>query len=218
MSALPSAGEPAEEPPDHRRATPRTVTVTMEHGDGMEQLHHPRSARSPERARLVDGLAGRILELGSADGVKLTRYPATVTEIVAVEPDSTLARLAASVAPAATVVLGGFDRLPFPSGGFDAVVCSLVLCTAPRPDLTMREIARVLRPGGSLRLYEHVRSANPVTAFAEDLATPLWWRVSGGCHPNRDTIAAVESAGLVVESLERFRHSHVTHVLGVARR
>ena len=86
----------------------------------------------------------------------------------------------------------------------------------------LAEVLRVLKPGGLLLFYEHVRSAHRVLAAAEDLLTPLWSRLAGGCHPNRDTAASIEEAGLTLQSLERFGFSvlpgnpPLAHVLGVA--
>jgi len=82
----------------------------------------------------------------------------------------------------------------------------------------------VLRPGGDLRFYEHVRSAHRPIAIAEDLVTPMWSRFAGGCHPNRDSVAAITAAGFDVSSVERFGFSpqrgvpRTAHVLGRATR
>jgi ubiquinone/menaquinone biosynthesis C-methylase UbiE len=98
----------------------------------------------------------------------------------------------------------------------------LVLCSVADQSVALAEVVRVLRPGGLLLFYEHVRSAHRVLAAAEDLVTPLWSRVAGGCHPNRDTVAMIAAAGLTVQGLERFGFSvlpgnpRLAHVLGVA--
>jgi ubiquinone/menaquinone biosynthesis C-methylase UbiE len=90
------------------------------------------------------------------------------------------------------------------------------------PSLALAEVVRVLRPGGLLLFYEHVRSAHRLLGSAEDLLTPLWARLAGGCHPNRDTAAMIAAAGLSVQGIERFGFSvlpgnpRLAHILGVA--
>lgn len=197
---------------------------------GMEQFHHPRavcvgrgghSRPTSQRERLVGGLTGRVLEIGAGDGVKLTCYPPEVEEIVLIDSDPFLraaARLAAAgISTPLRIVDGDPARLPVPDASCDAVVCSLVLCCAPQIGATLSEVRRVLRRGGELRFYEHQRSGNPIITLTESLMTPVWSRIFGGCHPARDTLAAIEGAGFVIERLDRFSFYRVSHVFGVAR-
>jgi SAM-dependent methyltransferase len=154
-------------------------------------------------------------------------YPPEVTEVVAVEPDDTLRALAeeaaASVPVPVRIVAGDADHLPVPDGSADAVVASLVLCSVPDLGTALAEVVRVLRPGGELRYYEHVRSTG-IAGVLEDVVSPVWSLLAGGCHPNRRTSAAIRTAGLTVESEDRFgfrplRGSPTSvHVLGTARR
>ncbi|MFI6316725.1 class I SAM-dependent methyltransferase [Nonomuraea sp. NPDC050556] len=192
---------------------------------GMEQFHHPRavcqrSRLTPARESLMRGLSGAVMEMGVGDGVKFRFYPAEVREITAVDPDPGLcetAREGCGGLPV-RVLTGSFSAMPVPDGSVDAVVCSLTLCAVPRQDEALREIVRVLKPGGELRFYEHVRSANPVVAFTERLVGPLWAQSSGGCHPARDTLRAITSAGFTLDRVDRFDFDRIAHVLGVARR
>jgi ubiquinone/menaquinone biosynthesis C-methylase UbiE len=134
---------------------------------------------------------------------------------------------AAGVARAAPVRIevreGTADMLPVEDASCDAVVLSLVMCTLPDPAATLAEVHRVLRPGGQVRFYEHVRSAHRVVAVAEDLVAPIWARLAGGCHPNRDAVGALTSAGFDVSVVRRFGFSPqrgippTAHVLGRAR-
>jgi SAM-dependent methyltransferase len=197
---------------------------------GMEQFHHPRRVRAdrrkgfaptPQRTQLLAGLSGRVLEIGAGDGVKLSCYPAPVEEIVLVEADPFLRAaakdIAGRLATPVRIIEGDLRALPVPDGSCDAVVCSLVLCCAARVQDALREVRRVLAPGGELRFYEHQRSANLLMTLAECLVTPVWSRAAGGCHPARDIVAALGRAGFVIESCDRFAFRHFEHVLGVAR-
>ena len=178
------------------------------------------------RRRLVAAARGVVVEIGAGYGATFPFYPAAVTGVLALEPDPTLRELAlaaASHAPVPVTVEDGVaESLPAADASVDVVVSSLVLCSVADQSIALAEIVRVLRPGGLLLFYEHVRSAHRVLATAEDLLTPLWSRMAGGCHPNRDTAAAVAGAGLTVQGLERFGFSvlpgnpRLAHVLGQA--
>jgi ubiquinone/menaquinone biosynthesis C-methylase UbiE len=203
-------------------------------------VHHPLFARVYERVghlmdaeigdhrrRLLAGLTGRILEIGAGNGLNFLHYPATVTQVLAVEPEPYLRRLALAAARQAPVpirvVAGTAEVLPAPDASFDAVVASLVLCTVADPDQALAEVRRVLRPGAMLRFYEHVRASDPRLARWQDRLERPWGWLVGGCHPNRDTVAAIGAAGLPLVQLDRFDLQATPalarpHVLGVAER
>jgi ubiquinone/menaquinone biosynthesis C-methylase UbiE len=175
------------------------------------------------RDELVRGLTGRVLEVGAGTGLNLERYGRGV-EVVAVEPEPTMAARAAVRARGATasarVIRGVAEDLPFPDDTFDAVVACYVLCSVSDQARAIEEIRRVLRPGGELRVYEHVRSEHPAWAAVQDVVTPVWRRFGCNCHPNRDTVAALHAAGfdLDVRSFGLGLPTPVRpHVLGVAR-
>jgi ubiquinone/menaquinone biosynthesis C-methylase UbiE len=179
------------------------------------------------RRRLLAGLHGRVLEVGAGNGLNFPHYPATITEVLAVEPEPYLRRqalAAASQAPAPIRVADGTaEALPADDAAFDGVVASLVLCTVTDPDQALAEVRRVLRPGGTLRFYEHVRATDPRLARWQDQLERPWGWLVGGCHPNRDTVAAITAAGLQVVQLDRFDLQAMPplarpHVLGVAER
>jgi ubiquinone/menaquinone biosynthesis C-methylase UbiE len=201
-------------------------------------VHHPIFARcyarvghlmdaevAEHRRRLLAGLAGRVLEVGAGNGLNFPYYPATVTEVLAVEPEPHLRRLALAAARQAPVPIrvvdGTAEALPTHDAAFDAVVASLVLCTVADLDQALAETRRVLRPGGRLRFYEHVRAEDPRLARWQDRLERPWGWLVGGCHPNRDTVAAITAAGLRVVQLDRFDLQAMPplarpHVLGVA--
>lgn len=178
------------------------------------------------RRRLVEAAHGAVVEIGAGYGATFPFYPPAVTGVLALEPDPTLRALAlaaAATAPVPITVLDGVaESLPAPDGSVDVVVSSLVLCSVAEPSAALAEAVRVLKPGGQLLFYEHVRSTHRVLGLAEDLLTPLWSRLAGGCHPNRDTPSTIVRAGLAVESLDRFGFAvlpgnpPLAHVLGVA--
>jgi ubiquinone/menaquinone biosynthesis C-methylase UbiE len=177
------------------------------------------------RRRLLAGLTGLVLEVGAGNGLNFPHYPATVTEVLAVEPEPYLRRLALAAARQAPipirVVDGTAEALPAPDATLDAVVTSLVLCTVADPEQALAEVRRVLRLGGWLHFYEHVRAENPRLARWQDRLERSWGWLVGGCHPNRDTVAAITAAGLRLVQLDRFDLQAMPpparpHVLGVA--
>jgi ubiquinone/menaquinone biosynthesis C-methylase UbiE len=205
-------------------------------------FQHPRFARMYERIsaeserrgtaacrdRALAGLTGRVVEVGAGNGMNFRHYPDTVAEVVAVEPEDGLRALAGRAAAGAAVpvrvVPGHADALPFDDGSFDAAVASLVLCSVPDPQRSLAELRRVLRPGGELRFFEHVRSASSLAGAFQDMLTPLWARAGGGCHLNRDLAADIRAAGFEIEELDRFSYRPLqfvpahAHILGAARK
>jgi ubiquinone/menaquinone biosynthesis C-methylase UbiE len=182
------------------------------------------------RRRALEGLRGRVVELGAGNGRNFEHYPPAVTEVVAVEPEPYLrerAREAAARVPAnVTVVEGAADALPLGDEECDAAVASLVLCSVPDQGTALSELRRVVKPGGELRFYEHVLAQRPAFArFQRAADATLWPLFAGGCHAARDTLAAIERAGFEVERVERFdfRPSILVapatpKILGLARR
>jgi ubiquinone/menaquinone biosynthesis C-methylase UbiE len=155
------------------------------------------------RHALLAGLEGDVLEVGAGTGLNLPHYD-RAARVVAVEPDASMAnRLPDRVAEAQVpveLVSASAENLPFPDGSFDAAVTTFVFCSVENPAAALAEIRRVLRPGGSLALIEHVRGEGK-TARWQDRLTPLHRRLAGNCHLNRDTRAALEAAGFAVHDL-----------------
>jgi ubiquinone/menaquinone biosynthesis C-methylase UbiE len=176
---------------------------------------YERVARAAERGfmgrvrrELVGPAAGRVIEIGAGTGMSFAHYGAAAERVVAVEPDAHMLARAERRAAArgdGLVELRRLEaeRLPFADASFDTAIASLVLCSVESPPAALAELRRVLRPGGTLRFYEHVRSQGRLGAACQDLLAPLWCRIAGGCHPNRDTVAEIERAGFRVTSLRR---------------
>lgn len=169
-----------------------------------------RSGMAAIRADLLTGLSGRIIEIGAGNGLNFAHYPPAVSEVVAIEPEWCLRQLALRSALRAgmpvDVVPAAAEALPVKSEAFDGAVASLVLCTVRNVERSLAEILRVLRPGGELRFFEHVRADDRAMATTQQvLDRTVWPLVCGGCHTSRDTLAAIERAGFVVEEYRRVR-------------
>lgn len=154
------------------------------------------------RDALIRGARGRILDVGCGTGRNLPRY-AKGTEVIGLDPDLTALVRARRRAPGIPLVAGRVEALPFRAEAFDAVISSLVFCSVDDPVQGLLEIRRVLRQEGELRMLEHVRARRLIFARMQDRLQPLWTRVTGGCRPNRDTEAGVESVGFGIEPEER---------------
>ncbi|MEW2395524.1 class I SAM-dependent methyltransferase [Streptomyces sp. NPDC046862] len=181
-----------------------------------DAVHHPLFARfyarfseaaekqvGPYRGELLAGLSGRVIEIGAGNGLNFVHYPTTVSEVVAIEPERVLRRLAVDAARRAEVpvdvVPGAAEALPVKSEAFDAAVVSLVLCSVRDVRRALAEVRRVLRPGGELRFFEHGQGGGRGMRVAQRvLDRTVWPLLFGGCHTARDPLGAVRSAGFEV--------------------
>jgi ubiquinone/menaquinone biosynthesis C-methylase UbiE len=191
--------------------------------------HEPPDIRH-HRNELLAGLSGRVIEIGAGAGSNFAHYPATVREVIAIEPEPYLRERARAAAAHATVAVDVVDaaaeRLPFADASFDAAVACLVLCSVSDQARALAELRRVLRPGAELRFYEHVLSHRPVVAISQRLVDRTFWpHAFGGCHTARDTPAAIEAAGFELEQGRRIwvnplgiTFQVATHAIGRARR
>ncbi|HJQ47237.1 MAG TPA: methyltransferase domain-containing protein [Amycolatopsis sp.] len=179
------------------------------------------------RDELLAGAAGRAIEVGAGHGINFAHYPTTVTDVLAVEPEPNLrtrATAAALRAPVPVRVVDGFaEMLPATDGEFDVAVTSLVLCSVRDLGAALRELRRVLKPGGELRFYEHVRAEQPGFVRYQKAVDVVWPHLAGGCRLVRATDQAIADAGFTVERLRSFRFPTprspaAPHVLGLARR
>jgi ubiquinone/menaquinone biosynthesis C-methylase UbiE len=161
------------------------------------------------RRQLLDGLSGRVLEVGAGSGVSFAHYPRSVTELIAIEPEAALRARARQAAHGATVpvrVLDGLaEEIPLPDASVDAAVFAGVLCSVADPRRVLEEVKRVLRPGGEVRFYEHVIARNArLRAFQRLLDSTFWPRLFGGCRVIRDTERTLVACGFAIEERERF--------------
>ena len=206
--------------------------------DGMaERKGHPifaavydRLTRSAERkflgahrAWLAARATGRVLDLGAGTGANFP-YIAPGAEIVAAEPDPYMRergrQRARTLGLAVTFLPDAAESISLEVASVDTVLATLVLCTVDDPARALAEIRRVLRPDGRLLFLEHVRLAHPFWGRVQDAVTPLWKALCAGCHPNRDTVAAIRRAGFALVELDRYAFGPIPgHLLlrGVAR-
>src|SRR5574341_128480 len=161
------------------------------------------------RDHTVAGLGGRVLEIGAGTGANFRRYPDTVTDLVATEPDPHMLerarRHATELGRPIQLHLAPAEELPFEDDSFDAVVSVLVLCSVTDLPKALSEIKRVLKPGGQLRFIEHVRFDGALGGAYQDLLAPVWRWLGAGCNPNRRTADAIADAGFTIESSRRFK-------------
>lgn len=169
------------------------------------------SSREPESLRRLreenlSGLTGRVLEVGAGTGTNFEFYPATVSEVVAVEPERRLAELAqqAAVRAAVPVTVSTDTVEQFADAApFDAVVCSLVLCSVDDPRAVVRQLYSRLKPGGELRYLEHVAGHGARARLQQFADATLWPRLLGNCHTHRQTEDTIVAAGFRVTGSRR---------------
>src|SRR5215470_11707328 len=154
----------------------------------------------PLRREIVGQAQGVVLEVGAGGGQNFPFYdPTRVVRVEAVEPDEAMlveARSALSAAPVPiTLTRAPVEALPFPDALFDSAVVTLVFCSVRDPERGLREIWRVLKPGGTLLLLEHVRAQGKIVAGVQDVLVPLTTRCMGNDHWNRDTLHTVLQTG-----------------------
>jgi ubiquinone/menaquinone biosynthesis C-methylase UbiE len=158
------------------------------------------------REGLLAGAGGRVLEIGGGTGANLPYYGPEVDALTITEPEAPmlrrLERRVRDEASQATVLRASAEDLPFEDGSFDTAVSTLVLCGVSDQPRALRELRRVLRPGGRLLFIEHVRADDPGLARFQDRMNPIN-RFVAGCDCNRPTLSTMEAGGFAVTQLER---------------
>jgi ubiquinone/menaquinone biosynthesis C-methylase UbiE len=157
------------------------------------------------RTELLAGASGRVLEIGAGTGANLPFYGPAVESLTLTEPETPmlhrLERKVLEQAPETTVLRAPAEDLPFEDDSFDAAVSTLVLCGVDDQPRALRELHRVLRPGGAFLFIEHVRSEDAKLARFQDRMNGIN-RFVVGCDCNRPTLASIEHAGFRVTLLE----------------
>ncbi len=162
----------------------------------------------PLRRRVCEGLHGEVVEIGFGSGLNVPYYPSAVSEVAAVEPEEVgwkLARkrLQASAIPVARSGLDG-QSLPFPDSSFDTALSTWTLCTIPDPTAALREVRRVLKPGGTLHFVEHGLAPDERVKRWQRRLEPMQKRIFGGCHLTRPIVELLTNAGFIVADVDVF--------------
>lgn len=159
------------------------------------------------RARLAHALHGHVLEVGCGTGLNFPHYVSDC-EVTAIDPVPEFRAVAAERAGAASaridVRAGDAQKLEFAADQFDAALVTLVFCSVPQPLRALQELRRVVRAGGKVQFFEHVRSEHRGGAMVQHLLDPLWCRTMDGCHLNRDTVELIRQAGFHIDSTRPF--------------
>src|SRR5436305_316231 len=202
-----------------------TVSKNVNYPTASQEISHPRFAafytwmtnrpqlkqwEDPLRREAVGQAQGIVLEVGAGGGQNFPFYDAErVVRVEATEPDKAMLtiahrRLAEAPVPM-TLTHAPVEALPFPDAHFDSAVATLVFCSVGEPERGLREIWRVLKPGGSLWLIEHVRAQGKITAWLQNALVPTTTSLAGNCHWNRDTRQAALSAGFLLTQVRQVR-------------
>jgi len=165
-------------------------------------------ALDPLRDRACAPLTGAVVEVGFGSGLNVGRYPPAVTSVTAIEPAELAWRRAAKRVAASPVPIEreGLDgqRIPLPDSSFDCALSTFTLCTIPDVEAALRELRRVVRPGGLLCFLEHGAAPHAGVARWQRRFDPVQQRLAGGCHLTRDIPALLVAAGWRLGEVERF--------------
>jgi ubiquinone/menaquinone biosynthesis C-methylase UbiE len=158
------------------------------------------------RSRIIPAAEGRVLEIGIGSGLNLPFYSRNVTHVIGLEPSPKLMAMARRVertgCESVEFIEGSAEAIPVKDASVDTVVTTWTLCSIPDALRALRDMRRVLRPGGHLLFVEHGRAPDPKVMWWQDRLTPVWKRLGGGCHLNRAIGTLIEDAGFQFDRLE----------------
>ena len=162
----------------------------------------------PLRRRVCEGLAGNVVEIGFGSGLNLPFFPAAVTQVAAVEPADLGWKLAGPRLKASSIPVqrSGLDgqSLPLADDSYDAALSTWTLCTIPDAAAALREVRRVLKPGGTLHFLEHGLAPDERVRRWQRRLDPLEQRIFGGCHFTRPIVDLLTAAGFTITDLDVF--------------
>ena len=160
----------------------------------------------PYRKRALSSARGRVLEIGIGSGLNLPFYGPRVEEILGLDPVPRLIAMAQRGAEhlqiPVTFINGSAEAIPIDRGSIDTVITTWTLCSIPNTTQALREMHRVLKPGGQLLFVEHGLAPEEGVQKWQNRLTPIWKRIGGGCHLNRPISALIESAGFLIQRLD----------------
>jgi len=163
----------------------------------------------PFRERVIGGARGRVLEIGIGSGLNLPLYGPAVDTVIGLEPSRELLRMARDRAATARIPVelleASAEAVPLDTASIDTVVMTWTLCTIPDPHSALAELRRVLKPGGALLFVEHGRAPELAVARWQDRLDPLWRRIAGGCHLNREIDTLIAGSGFRIDALANAR-------------
>lgn len=155
------------------------------------------------RRMVVRNARGKVLEIGAGTGLNFRHFEKADC-VLAVEPDPyMLNRAVPRIRKCAALTQARAEELPFPDRSFDTVVSTLTFCTIGEPLRAAEEIRRVLKDDGCFFFAEHPIADNQFLARAEKFVTPVWKRLAGGCHLDRDIVSCFKAAGLSIAEIIR---------------
>ena len=158
------------------------------------------------RSHVIPAAEGRVLEIGVGSGLNLPFYSRNVERLVGLDPSpkllSMVRRNLKRNASPVELIEGSAEAIPLKTNSVDTVVTTWTLCSIPDADRALREMHRVLRPGGHLLFVEHGRAPESHVRWWQDRLTPVWKRIGGGCHLNRAIQMLIEDAGFQFDHLE----------------
>ena len=160
------------------------------------------------RQRLLSAAEGRILEIGVGSGHNFRYYSERANHVIGLDPSPKLLSMARETIRSQAFLFpvellqASAEAIPLRSGSLDTVVTTWTLCTIPNVTSALAEMCRVLKPDGRFLFVEHGLSPDPAVRRWQDRLTPIWRRISGGCHLNRAISQLVQDAGFRIDRIE----------------
>jgi ubiquinone/menaquinone biosynthesis C-methylase UbiE len=170
------------------------------------------------RQRVCEGLTGDVVEIGFGSGLNVPFYPRAVARVAAIEPadlgwELAQKRLRAAPVPVDRSGLDG-QQLPFSDDAFDSALSTWTLCTIPDVAAALREIRRVLKPGGTLHFVEHGLAPDENVRVWQHRFDPLQQRLFGGCHLTRQIVDLITESGFTISEVDEFYEKGAPKIMG----